>query len=258
VLILLPPSEGKADAGTGRKLQLDGLSLPALNPAREKVLDTLIEVCTRDEERARAALGLTGGQTAEIRRNAALREARTLPVSRLYTGVLYEALELATLPSAALTLLRRQIVVFSGLWGAVRLTDKLPPYRCSMGARLPGLGQLGGFWRDQSAGPLNELAGKGVVLDLRSSAYVSAWAPPQDRTVTVRVLQERVVNGAVTRSVVSHFNKATKGRIVRRLAEAGANPRTVPALTSTLRDLGFNVESATTGQLDVVLPPDHQ
>ena len=37
MLILLPPSEGKADAGTGRRWAPDRLSLPELNPARERV-----------------------------------------------------------------------------------------------------------------------------------------------------------------------------------------------------------------------------
>ena len=59
------------------------------------------------------------------------------------------------------------------------------------------------------------------------------------------------------RKVVSHFNKATKGRIVRALLESGATPRTPPRLADTLRDLGWTVElgEATPKgtQLDVVV-----
>ena len=59
------------------------------------------------------------------------------------------------------------------------------------------------------------------------------------------------------RQVVSHFNKATKGRIVRALLESGANPRTPARLAEALRDLGWSVE-VTDGaggavQLDVVV-----
>ena len=36
------------------------------------------------------------------------------------------------------------------------------------------------------------------------------------------------------RTVVSHFNKATKGRIVRALLEDGADPRTPKALAETV------------------------
>ena len=43
--------------------------------------------------------------------------------------------------------------------------------------------------------------------------------------------------------MVSHFNKATKGRLVRALLEDGANPRTPTALAGVLRDLGWTVET---------------
>ncbi|RQX58149.1 hypothetical protein DLJ57_04380, partial [Micromonospora chalcea] len=60
VLILLPPSEGKAEAGTGRRLDLSRLSLTELNPAREAVLTSLVDLCAGpDETAALAALGLT-------------------------------------------------------------------------------------------------------------------------------------------------------------------------------------------------------
>jgi hypothetical protein len=59
------------------------------------------------------------------------------------------------------------------------------------------------------------------------------------------------------RQVVSHFNKATKGRLVRSLLEDGANPRTPAALATVLRDLGWTVEtgepSRTGTRLDVVV-----
>jgi hypothetical protein len=70
---------------------------------------------------------------------------------------------------------------------------------------------------------------------------------------TVRVLHE--VDGR--RQVVSHFNKATKGRIVRDLLESGANPRTPAKLAAALADLGWTVEqpapTKTATLLDVVV-----
>jgi hypothetical protein len=41
---------------------------------------------------------------------------------------------------------------------------------------------------------------------------------------------------------VSHFNKATKGRLVRGLLEDGANPGSVRGLVTTLERLGWHVE----------------
>ncbi|CAM5388734.1 hypothetical protein CVAR21S_01812 [Corynebacterium variabile] len=41
MLILLPPSESKADGGTGAALDLDTLSFPTLTPVRSEILDDL-------------------------------------------------------------------------------------------------------------------------------------------------------------------------------------------------------------------------
>ncbi|WP_433532381.1 peroxide stress protein YaaA [Micromonospora sp. CA-263727] len=261
MLILLPPSEGKADAGTGRRLDLARLSLPELNPVRAQVLAALVALGAGPPEVALAALGLGPTQHGELRRNARLEQAATAPAGRIYTGVLYEALDLATLPPAAQRAAGRQVLVSSGLWGAVRLTDRIPPYRCPIGARLPGLGALPALWRRVLASALTAAAGTGPVLDLRSGAYAAAWTPRGElaaRTVTVRVLHEREVDGVPVRSVVSHFNKATKGRLVRDLLLAGARPGTADALVSALRDLKYTVCEQPTPpgrarQLDVVV-----
>ncbi len=240
MLVLLPPSEGKAASGRGAPLRLESLSLPGLTAARETVLDELVELCAADEEKAREVLGLSEGLRGEVAKNAALRAAGARPAGEIYTGVLYDALGLATLDAAAKRRAAASLLVFSGLWGAVRVTDRIPSYRCSMGVRLPGTGALGGYWRAPMAEVLPEAAGGGLVLDLRSAAYATAWKPKGEvagRTATVRVLH------APTRKVVSHFNKATKGRIVRSLLTAGAAPRNPAGLVEALRDLGYEVEA---------------
>ena len=98
--------------------------------------------------------------------------------------------------------------------------------------------------------------GDGLLVDLRSTMYAAFWRPPAElaeQVATVRVLHE--ANGR--RQVVSHFNKATKGRIVRALLEDGGNPRTPGALADLLVALGWKVEVGTPTrrgtQLDVVV-----
>jgi cytoplasmic iron level regulating protein YaaA (DUF328/UPF0246 family) len=238
MLILLPPSEGKADAPKrGRPLDLGSLTAPALNAAREVVIDEL----GRLGPDALRVLGLSEGLAGEAERNVRLREAPAQAAGKVYTGVLYDALALGSLDAAAKRRAGRQLLIFSGLWGVVGVGDRIPTYRCSIGVRLPGAGALTAHWKRALAGPLDELAGGGLVLDLRSSAYAAAWAPRN--AVTVRVL-----HGG---KVVSHFNKATKGRIVRSLLAAGATPRSVAKLREALRGLGYRVEDAGSGQLDV-------
>ncbi|MFF2651948.1 peroxide stress protein YaaA [Streptomyces sp. NPDC058045] len=246
MLVLLPPSEGKAPSGRGAPLKPEGLSLPGLADARAAVLDEVVELCAGDEEKAREVLGLSAGLRGEVAKNAELRTAGARPAGEIYTGVLYDALDLASLEPAAKRRAARSLLVFSGLWGAVRVGDRIPSYRCSMGVRLPGLGALGAFWRPVMAEVLPGVAGEGLVLDLRSSAYAAAWKPKggtAGRTATVRVLHTQFVDGVERRTVVSHFNKATKGRLVRDLLVSGAAPRDPGQLVDVLRELGYVVEA---------------
>ncbi|MER7769693.1 peroxide stress protein YaaA [Kitasatospora sp. NPDC096140] len=261
MLVLLPPSEGKAGSGDGGPVALDRLSLPGLTAARATVLDALVGLCRGDEDTAAEVLGLSPGLRGEIAKNAGLPTAGARPAGEVYTGVLFDNLGLATLDPAAYDRAERSLLVFSGLWGAVRISDRIPSYRCSMGVKLPGPGALGAYWRGATAAVLPEVA-DGLVLDLRSSAYAAAWKPAGEvaaRTATVRVLQER----GGKRTVVSHFNKATKGRLVRDLLVAGAEPKTPGELMDALLDLGHRVELAAEGtarkpwQLDVVVTEVH-
>ncbi|WEH33134.1 peroxide stress protein YaaA [Streptomyces sp. AM 4-1-1] len=266
MLVLLPPSEGKAASGRGAPLKPESLSLPGLAGARATVLDELVELCAADEEKARAVLGLSEGLRGEVAKNAELRSSGTRPAGEIYTGVLYDALDLASLDTAARRLAGKSLLVFSGLWGAVRVGDRIPSYRCSMGVRLPGIGALGAYWRAPMAEVMPEAAGDGLVLDLRSSAYTAAWKPKgevAERTASVRVLHSQLVDGVEKRSVVSHFNKATKGRMVRDLLLAGARLKGPAELVEVLRELGYVVEAEAPGRagrgwaLDVVVSEIH-
>lgn len=260
MLIVLPPSEGKAVPTRGAALDLSTLSLPDLAPARQQVLDALVALCSDAgdgaRERAAEVLGLSAGQVDLVDRNAALASAPTARADRIYTGVVYDALDVASLSTAAKRRAATRLAVSSSLFGVVRVGDRIPSYRLSGDASLPGLGPVAAHWRAHLDGPMTELIGKGLLVDLRSGMYANFWRPGPElaqRVATVRVLHEQ---GGV-RKVVSHFNKATKGRIVRALLEDGADPRTPAALAATLERLGWSVEigePAKNGtQLDVVV-----
>jgi uncharacterized protein len=277
VLILLPPSEGKTAPAHGDPADPAAMFLPSLGRARRRVLGRLVAMCSRTSARgvtaSLATLGLTAGQQAEIARNAGLAEAPAAPAAEVYSGVLYEALDAGGLAPAARAWLDQRAVVFSGLWGAVRLPDRIPAYRCSAGVTLPGVGGLNAYWKKALSGPLDRAAADGPVLDLRSGAYAAMWTPGAsvaavasvasvasvaERTAALRVLHETMVDGVARRAVVSHFNKAAKGRLVRALAQAGAEPGSVDELLEVLRDLKHTVEERPTPagrprQLDLVV-----
>ena len=251
MLILLPPSEGKTAPASGDPLDLGSLHLTELNPTRERLLTSLIAVSAGNEKRAMTRLGLGKTQADALPRNANLRAEPTGRADAVYTGVLYAALDFATLSEAARVRADESVAVVSALFGLVRPGDHIPAYRLSGDVMLPRLGSVAGIWRKKLGPVLADLVGDGLLIDLRSGMYVNLHKPAgelADRTATIRVLHEH--NG--TRKVVSHFNKATKGRIVRALLEDGTNPSTVDELETALGDLGWTVERAG-NRLDVVV-----
>jgi len=232
MLILLPPSEGKATGGRGRPLDPDRLSFPELGATRRIVLDALVQASRRGD--ALEVLGAPKGAAAQVAANVELRSAPARRVADLYTGVLYDALDVASLDAAARRRAGKRVVVVSALFGALRFGDRVPPYRLSMDVDLPGIGKLAAAWR----GPLDEglpaAAGRGLVVDMRSSTYVAAWRPSgglAERTVAVHVVRETDRG----RSAVSHMAKHTRGLVARYLLEHDIDPRTPEDLVDALR-----------------------
>ncbi|WP_432495077.1 YaaA family protein [Kineococcus gypseus] len=214
MLVLLPPSESKwAGPARGAPVRLASLSHPELTGARERVLDALVALSARED--APALLGAGAGLAAVVRANTTLRTRPAAPASRVYTGVLFDALDLPSVPAAA----ARRVLVVSALWGVLRPGDRVPGYRLSMGTDLPGTGPLAAFWRPHLGAAL---APSGVVVDCRSAAYAAAWAP--DAATAARTVRVRVLRAG---RVVSHAAKHTRGLLARHLlTRAGRAPRT--------------------------------
>jgi cytoplasmic iron level regulating protein YaaA (DUF328/UPF0246 family) len=158
----------------------------------------------------------------------------------VYTGVLFAALDMGGADPTTQARLAEWVLVWSGLWGAVRLADPIPAYRLSGAVTLPGPGRLASYWREPLRKALAEPSRDGLILDLRSGTYAASWAGPPERTAAVRVIHDR----GDRRVVASHFNKATKGRLLRALADSEAEPGTVDELVDVLRAVGFRVEPA--------------
>lgn len=241
MLILLPPSEGKAVPRRGKPLDLDSLSFPELTDARQEALGALQDLCAGDPGKAAEVLGLGPTQADLVARNAHVDTAPTARADHIYTGVLYDNLDLATLTGSARRRATNWLAVQSALFGLVRPTDRIPSYRLSGDVTLPGLGKVAAHWRPALDPVLPDAVGRGLCVDLRSGTYAAFWKPPAqlaDRTASVRVLQQV----GDQRKVVSHFNKATKGRIVRALLLDGGTPKTPGDLADQLLDLGWKVE----------------
>lgn len=236
MIVLLPPSETKRAAGDGPPLRLDALSFPELSPLRAALVGELVTLAA-DRTASRTALGLTPAQDAEIDRNAALRDAPTLPAVNLYTGVLYDALDVTSLRAAEAARAGTRLVICSALFGLLGAGDPVPPYRLSGTSKLPGRPTLASRWRPLLEPVLSRIAAGELVVDLRSGPYAALGRLPG--AVRVDVVSERPDGH---RSVVSHFNKAHKGRLARALAATRSEPADPAAVAAIARRAGMRIE----------------
>ena len=247
MIVLLPPSETKRTGGDGPPLDLSTLSWPELAPVRAELVDELIELAA-DPPACRQALGISAAQDAEIERNAALRSSPTLPALRRYTGVLYDALDADSLRGAEAARANARLAVGSALFGLLRADDPIPAYRLSATSKLGGRPTLPVRWRPVLEPLLADLAGRELVVDLRSGAYVGLGR--LESAVRVDVVAEQD-NGK--RSVVSHLNKAHKGRLARALAAGRSEPDDAAAVAAVARRAGMHVERDG-NRLTIVVP----
>jgi cytoplasmic iron level regulating protein YaaA (DUF328/UPF0246 family) len=220
-----------------------------LNPVRERIIDAIGTLASSPD--AAQVLGLGATQAHLVDLNAELRTAPTARADAIYTGVVYDALDLASLDAASRRRANARIAIISSVFGLVRPGDRIPSYRLSGDVSLPGLGPVAGQWRDVLGEAVRDSLGKGLLVDLRSGTYANFWRPEPDlarRTATVRVLHES--NG--TRKVVSHFNKHHKGRLARALVVSRAEPADIRSVARVASKAGLRVEVASARELVVL------
>ena len=194
------------------------------------------------------ALKLGRTQQFEVERNRVLQTAPVLAAVERYTGVIYDALDAASLSGGARAFARDHLVIGSALFGLLRADDLIPAYRLSHDSRLADL-PLGKLWR---AGVSAQLAAvDGLILDLRSEAYAALGrAPHRTGSFYLRVLSE-AEDGR--RTALSHFNKHAKGEFTRRVLEAGIDHPDAESLLRWARKRRITLDYGDDGELDLVV-----
>ncbi|HYG96842.1 MAG TPA: peroxide stress protein YaaA [Solirubrobacterales bacterium] len=217
MLVLLPPSEGKAHPETGEPVDLGSLvHAEELGERREALLEAF---------------------------DPALREAPAAPAAEVYTGVLFQRLQLPELPARA----RRRVLIASALWGVVGPEDRIPHYKFPPKQRLDGIGAPAAYWRPALAEALPDADGE-LIVDMRSAAYSSFWRPKRATLLAVRAFSER----GGERKPISHMAKAVRGEVARALLEAKKAPGDPEGAAAIAESAGFSVE-LNDDNLDVVV-----
>ena len=176
VLILLPPSEGKTAARRGKPLDLSGLSVRrSRRPASG---------CSRHWSRCARATRHRQPPCSTYPRHSSSWSSSTPRCDRAdragRRGLRRRAVRRAR-PRVGLG--RRPAArdvagaVISSLFGLLAPTDRIPAYRLSGDAVLPGVGTVAGVWREALGPEIGDLVGNGLLVDLRSGMYAAFWRP---------------------------------------------------------------------------------
>jgi cytoplasmic iron level regulating protein YaaA (DUF328/UPF0246 family) len=141
-----------------------------------------------------------------------LETSKPTPAHSVYSGVLYQALDWASLSAAAKKRGETSIAIISAKYGVLRPSDRIESYKEKIdNKKMKGV----------VAAKLDPIK-TGLIVDCRSSTYKTVWHSPIDITVEVRV--STVVDGV--RTVVTHMSKKTRGEITRWLLQSRSMPKT--------------------------------
>ena len=255
--ILLPPSAGKTTKESTNHLQLEKLwQAEHLTQTRSQLIDDVQNTALLADAAQIFKLGPKNAH--EISQNLEVYDAPALAAWQLYDGVLYEAAKFAQIFSYGACAqdgqgqgqgnqpqgsgqgqggqsqadqsqgLQRQLeeltLVFSALFGPVRLTDLITPHRLSGSVKLPGQGSVASIWSKALKELLTQQLSGHVVVDLRSSEYGAMYRPTRGSDCLLLNIGVAKVNPATgKRSVVSHWAKHTRGLLAGALLEAVAS-----------------------------------
>ncbi len=210
-LLLLPPSEGKAE--TGNQSRPWTPQLGAFGAVLETSRAQIVNQLRKDKGGTQKLLGVSGAHLTRAQScNMQLIGAPCLPAWQRYTGVVWDHLDLSSLTATQRNAFIKRIIVPSGLLGLVRADDHVPDYRLKMGARLAPFGTMSKFWNETITDALVAVVKKRAVVDLLPNEHRAAinWNK-LDNVVRVDLVSH---SGAV---VGGHNAKAAKGLLARHL-----------------------------------------
>lgn len=177
-------------------------------------------------------------------------EAAMTPALLAYQGLQYQHLAAEALTEDQWVYLQEHLVIISGLYGVLRASDAVVPYRLEMQAKLSvgNTKQLYGYWADQLYRVIfPKKAGEQICLvNLASLEYSRAVLPyVSDEVTVIDCVFGEWQKGKV--KVKSSQVKAARGEMVRYMAEAKVKDRR--GLIDFAVGFNYQPELSTTEQL---------
>ena len=192
LVILLPPSEGKADGGSAPKWKASsGEFGKTLGKYRSQIASALEELGGGDAK----LLGVGGKHLTQAQEtNTSIVDAPTMAAHERYTGVVWDHMSPSTMSAKVHARATESIIVLSGLLGLVGFDDQIPDYKLKMAGHH--------------------------VIDLLPNEHRAAWTPTPDAYASLSSVTFVEKSG----KVAGHDAKAAKGLLARHVLESSGAP----------------------------------
>ncbi|KJD32074.1 hypothetical protein PK35_11585 [Tamlana nanhaiensis] len=162
-------------------------------------------------------------------------EDNARPAAYAFNGDVYKGLDAYTIPTDKIDTFKNTVRILSGLYGILKPTDLIQPYRLEMGTKMPvGVKKnLYEFWKKDITKALNnELEDDELFLNLASNEYFKAVDTKALKVPVITANFKDLKNGEY--KVISFFAKEARGLMARYIVDTNAK---------TIDDLkGFNYE----------------
>ncbi|MGA1226691.1 MAG: peroxide stress protein YaaA [Tamlana sp.] len=145
------------------------------------------------------------------------------PAVYAFNGDVYRGLDAYTIPNEKIDKLQNTVRILSGLYGLLKPTDLIQPYRLEMGTKMP-VGtkkNLYEFWKKDITKALNEELDKDeLFVNLASNEYFKAIDTKALKVPVVNVEFKDFKNGEY--KIISFFAKEARGLMARYIIDTDA------------------------------------
>jgi len=210
--VLFAPSEGKRPGGSLPPVDASAFCFPELYPLRKEAMETYNRFVQNAPREALKKLFGIKEEALLQRYRTDLFEAPTMKAVERYDGVAYEYLDYPSLPAKGRRYIDERLIIFSNLFGPVCADDRLPDYKLKQGEHIGGFAPEK-FYKAHFTQALDDtLSKREPIVDLRAGFYEKFYKSSMPH-ITMKFLK----NG----KTVSHWAKAYRGIVLRRMAEEG-------------------------------------